>query len=316
MAISHKFKKGESLFATTLNGAISTGTGETITLTSVTGLPTDTEITLTFNRVDSDGNANASSLMERITGTIVGSTLTSYTRGTDGSTEQAHADGVVIEYIFNSQDWNDLIDGILVQHTQAGAHKNITGADTNLVTGTKGTDGNTGKWNSDGDLVDGFAPSGADATLVSGTKGTDGNLVEWNTDGDAVDGPTPPTGTILGTTDTQTVTNKNIVQKVTAYTPAGAATATLDVSIGGIHAITMPGGNITIAISNEAVGKCFIVEITQDGTGSRTVTWFSTIKWTDDTAPTLTTTASKRDVFGFRVTGTDTYDGFVVGQNI
>ena len=70
MAISHKFKKGESLFATTLNGAISTGTGETITLTSVTGLPTDTEITLTFNRVDADGNANAFSLMERITGTI------------------------------------------------------------------------------------------------------------------------------------------------------------------------------------------------------------------------------------------------------
>jgi len=101
-----------------------------------------------------------------------------------------------------------------------------------------------------------------------------------------------------------------------AYTPEGAATATLNVSQSNIHSITMPAGNITIAISNETAGQCFLVEITQDGTGSRTVTWFTTIKWAGGSAPTLTTTASKRDVFGFRVTSADNYDGFVVGQNI
>ena len=101
-----------------------------------------------------------------------------------------------------------------------------------------------------------------------------------------------------------------------AYTPDAAATATLNVSQSNIHSITMPAGNITIAISNETAGQCFLVEITQDGTGSRTVTWFTTIKWAGGSAPTLTTTASKRDVFGFRVTSADNYDGFVVGQNI
>lgn len=100
------------------------------------------------------------------------------------------------------------------------------------------------------------------------------------------------------------------------YTPDVAATATLDVSNSNIHSITMPAGNITIAVSNETVGQIFLVEITQDGTGSRTVTWFTTIKWAGGTAPTLTTTGSKRDTFAFRVTGVDTYDGFVVGQNI
>ena len=100
------------------------------------------------------------------------------------------------------------------------------------------------------------------------------------------------------------------------YTPDAAATATLNVSQASVHKITMPAGNITIAVSNETNGQCFMVEITQDGTGSRTVTFFSTIKWAGGSAPTLTTTASKRDVFGFRVTGTDTYDGYVVGQNI
>ena len=76
------------------------------------------------------------------------------------------------------------------------------------------------------------------------------------------------------------------------------------------------GGNRTLAISNETAGQCFIIKLIQDGTGSRTVTWFSTIKWAGGTAPTLTTTADKADTFGFLCTGTDTYDGFVIGQNI
>ena len=124
------------------------------------------------------------------------------------------------------------------------------------------------------------------------------------------------TGAVVGATNTQILTNKTTIQKVTSYTPAGAATATLNLTTGNIHKITMPTGNITIAISNEAVGQCFMIEITQDGVGSRTVTWFTTIRWMDGAAPTLTTTASKRDIFGFRVTGVDTYDGFIVGQNI
>ena len=122
MAITDKFKKGESLFSTTLSSGIGTGTGETITLASVTGLPTDTEITLTLDRVDANGTETPSN-MERITGTIVGSALTSYTRGTDGSTEQSHSASAVIEYIFNAQDLNDIIDGVLIGHTQAGVHE-------------------------------------------------------------------------------------------------------------------------------------------------------------------------------------------------
>lgn len=56
--------------------------------------------------------------------------------------------------------------------------------------------------------------SGADPTLITGTAGTNGNLAQWNADGDLVDGPTPPTGTIVGTTDTQTLTNKTLTSPV------------------------------------------------------------------------------------------------------
>ena len=128
------------------------------------------------------------------------------------------------------------------------------------------------------------------------------------------------TSDILTKSTDQTLTGKKtmaaVVQTVTSYTPDAAATATLDLSLGNVHSITMPAGNITIAISNETAGQFFAVEITQDATGSRTVTWFTTIRWADGSAPTLTTTASKRDAFAFRVTGTDTYDGFVIGQAI
>ncbi len=114
----------------------------------------------------------------------------------------------------------------------------------------------------------------------------------------------------------KTIDEGAIVTVPKTYTPAAAGTATLDLSLGNEHQITMPAGNITIAISNATVGQKFIVSITQDSVGSRTVTWFTTIRWVDGSAPTLTTTASKRDTFGFIVTGSGTYDGFIVGQNL
>jgi len=100
------------------------------------------------------------------------------------------------------------------------------------------------------------------------------------------------------------------------YTPSAGGTVTLDLSLSNQHDIQMPAGNITIVLSNDTNNQIFMVSITQDSVGGRTVTWFSTIRWAGGTAPTLTSTASKRDVFGFKRTGTGTYDGFVIGQNI
>ena len=70
------------------------------------------------------------------------------------------------------------------------------------------------------------AKTGSDTKLVTGTKGTSGDLVQWDANGDAVDGPTPPAGTIVGTSDAQTLTNKTM-------THAGNTTAAL-VPVGGV----------------------------------------------------------------------------------
>lgn len=100
------------------------------------------------------------------------------------------------------------------------------------------------------------------------------------------------------------------------YTPSASGTATLNLNIANEHRITMPAGNITIALSSATNAQKFIISITQDSTGSRTVTWFPTIKWVAGTTPTLTTIANKRDTFGCIRTGVDTYDGFIIGQNL
>ena len=112
----------------------------------------------------------------------------------------------------------------------------------------------------------------------------------------------------------------NTVQVYTGFkTPlednTDGATVTFDLNAANTHTVTL-GGNRTLAISNETAGQKFIIKLVQDGTGSRTVSWFSTIKWAGGVVPTLTTTANKADVFGFICTGADAYDGFVVGYNV
>jgi hypothetical protein len=109
------FRKAKSLYSSTTN-SFSTGEGETITPASVAGLPTDTEIVLTFDR-------EVTGKIERILGTITGSNfvVSSGGRGYDGTTEQAHTSPTV-EYIWNAADVNDRVTGWLVGHTQAGLH--------------------------------------------------------------------------------------------------------------------------------------------------------------------------------------------------
>lgn len=99
------------------------------------------------------------------------------------------------------------------------------------------------------------------------------------------------------------------------YVATEGATTTFDIDANGGNQRVALTGNRTLAVTC-TTNRPFILTLIQDGTGSRTVTWFNTIAWAGGTVPTLTTTANKRDVFGFLRTGTATYLGFVIGKNV
>jgi hypothetical protein len=109
------------------------------------------------------------------------------------------------------------------------------------------------------------------------------------------------------------------------FSDSDGATITFDMSPATgapIHKVTL-GGNRTLVFSGMLVGQHFRIELTQDGTGSRTVTWPANITWVNSLAPVLTTTNGKKDVFIFYCTSlkagpgsTPTYDGYIAGQNM
>ena len=63
-------------------------------------------------------------------------------------------------------------------------------------------------------------------------------------------------------------------------------------------------------------GDRIVIDLVQDATWSRTVTWFTTIKWVWGTTPTLTTAANKIDTFGFICTSAWNYQGYIIWQNL
>ena len=129
---------------------------------------------------------------------------------------------------------------------------------------------------------------------------------------------TAPSGTIVGTTDTQTLSAKTLTNPTvtnyveTPYSANSSTAITLDLTNGTVQIITLTG-NATITIPTATSGKSFVMMLKQDGTGSRTVTW-STVKWAGGTAPTITSTASRQDILSFFADGTNWY-GVVVAQN-
>jgi len=121
-------------------------------------------------------------------------------------------------------------------------------------------------------------------------------------------------------TGSQTLTNKTIEAGTftNGYTEevvtANTSTAyTVDLANGSVQILTLTG-NCTFTFPTATAGKGFTMLLKQDGTGSRTVTWPSSVKWPASTAPTITSTASKGDKFVFVGDGTYWW-GSNAGQN-
>ena len=90
------------------------------------------------------------------------------------------------------------------------------------------------------------------------------------------------------------------------------ATVAWDASTQDVCKLTLGGNRTLAAPTNNSTGQFISILVIQDGTGSRTLTWNAVFEFAEDTAPTLTTTAAKGDVFVFRYNGSKWLE---VGRN-
>jgi len=105
-----------------------------------------------------------------------------------------------------------------------------------------------------------------------------------------------------------TATNFTAQQYFGTSTLTDGATISWAASTAQVATVTL-GGNRTMAAPTGLVsGAFYALNVIQDATGSRTLTWNSVFKWTGGTAPTLSTAANAKDFFVWRSDGTNLYE--------
>lgn len=102
---------------------------------------------------------------------------------------------------------------------------------------------------------------------------------------------------------------------VSAHGNTGS-TETFDPGAGNVHTATLDA-NCTFTLTAPASGTSCVIELylTQDGTGSRTVTWPGSVVWVGGSAPTLSTAAAAVDrIILETLNGGTTWFGVMVGS--
>ncbi len=150
------------------------------------------------------------------------------------------------------------------------------------------------------------------ATIGVSAVATDGQIIIGKTSDHSFNVATLTAGYMVTVTNGAGAITLALTAAITAE--ADGSTITFDLVSNNTHAPAALGGNRTLAVSNAGTGgKKFVVILTQDGTGGRTVTWWSGITWrtTGGAVPTLSVAPGGQDVFTFICTGSGTYLGFV-----
>ena len=97
-------------------------------------------------------------------------------------------------------------------------------------------------------------------------------------------------------------------QNFDATTLTDGATISWDAAQNQVTSVTL-GGNRTLgAPTNLKDGAVYVLTVIQDSTGSRTLSFNAVFKFHQGAAPTLTATASARDVLVFLSDGTNLYE--------
>lgn len=101
---------------------------------------------------------------------------------------------------------------------------------------------------------------------------------------------------IMAGTAGKVVTADKLHDAHAPQTLTDGATISWDMAAGFNAKVTL-GGNRTLGTpTNPKVGLTYVLEVIQDGTGSRTMTWPASFNWGSAGTPTLSTTAAKVDI--------------------
>lgn len=248
-------------------GGVADAAVTTIPLASTTNLPTDTAVEVVIDRVDASGTKTPT-LEETVVGVVSGSNLISGVRGVEG-TAQAHSAGAVVEVVLTADNWNDLVDGLLVAHDQDGTHKSGSVFTLPQINDTS----------SDHQYVFGVSELTSDRTVTL-------PLLTGNDD-------------FVFEDHTQTVTNKRVTKRVTTITSNATPTVNTDnCDVVTITALATAITSMTTNLSGTPTNfQTLIYRILDDGTG-RAITWGASFQAMGVALPT-TTTASKVLTVGF-----------------
>lgn len=106
------------------------------------------------------------------------------------------------------------------------------------------------------------------------------------------------------------------LSEVSESATISTSTLVLNVTASNIFYVSLNSAITTFTIGGAPTGSsAFTLIFTADGT-PRAVTWGSAVTWSGGTAPTLTSTLGKRDVFSFlTLNGGVNWLGFTGGQN-
>jgi hypothetical protein len=138
---------------------------------------------------------------------------------------------------------------------------------------------------------------------------------DYDSDLAAFAAKTAPSGDVVGTTDTQGLTNKTLTNPtVTNYVESvvaiGTVTSahTLVLTSGTVQTATLTASTAcTFTMPTATAGKSFILLLKQAAsTGGGTAT-FTGVKYNSFGTPTMTSTAGKMDIFSFVSDGTNWY---------